>query len=41
MGTKAVVVQVEVLKRYMCSQKGDERSLGVQAKGVIVKINSS
>lgn len=37
--TKAVVIQDEVSERDVARQKGDERGLGVETEGVVVKID--
>lgn len=39
MGTQAVVVEVEVLERNVGGKEGNEGRLGVQAKGVVVKVD--
>lgn len=40
MGAEAIVVQVKVLKGYVCGEESHDRGLGIKAKGVVVKVNS-
>lgn len=39
MGAQAVVVEVEVLERNVGGKEGNEGRLGVQAEGVVVKVD--
>lgn len=39
MGTETVVVQIQVLKGHVGGQKGHKRGLGVEAEGIVVKVD--
>lgn len=39
MRAQTIVVQVEMLKRYVCCEECDERRLSVETKSVVVQVN--